>query len=252
MTEGHTVSLDPPITAASGDSGDTIDKLFDKGGDAEVAVEKTKKSKRKRKTVRDATTFPPKKLREDYHAAASNTGGKSLAAIRDLVPDGSSVPSGVTKPPTVVYVLPTLDDGPTDLMSGLNLRTCPPSLRYVVSSDDSHHSGSCSKVKYFARSPATDVLVTTVAVTTTVTADVSVVPPPKVRVVFKNLETFGDSTSAGGANADAAGTSKLNEPADSSDSFYVPKWNVTNDSVLDDPYVCRDLTVRLALPALFS
>ncbi|GKE79884.1 hypothetical protein Tco_1549884, partial [Tanacetum coccineum] len=34
--------------------------------------------------------------------------------------------------------------------------------------------------------------------------------------------------------------------------IYVPKWNVTNDSVLDDPYVCRDLTDRLALPALFA
>ncbi|GKA91312.1 hypothetical protein Tco_0813182, partial [Tanacetum coccineum] len=219
---------------------------------SEVAVEKTKKSKRKRKTAGDATTFPPKKLREDYHAAASNIGGKSLAAIRDLVPDGSSVPSEVTEPPTVVYVLPTLDDGPTNSMYGLNLQTCPPYLRYVVSSDDSHHSGSCSEVKSFAKSPATDVPVTTVAVTTTVTANVSAVPTPKVRVVFKNLETFGDYTSAGGANADAAGTSKLNEPADSLDSFYVPKWNMTNDSVLDDPYVCRDLTDRLALPALFS
>ncbi|GKF85320.1 hypothetical protein Tco_0250218 [Tanacetum coccineum] len=34
--------------------------------------------------------------------------------------------------------------------------------------------------------------------------------------------------------------------------IYVPKWNVMNDSVLDDPYVCRDLTDRLAPPALFS
>nr|GEZ03829.1 hypothetical protein [Tanacetum cinerariifolium] len=33
--------------------------------------------------------------------------------------------------------------------------------------------------------------------------------------------------------------------------IYIPKWNVTNDFVLDDPYVCRDLTDRLAPPALF-
>ncbi|GKB46430.1 hypothetical protein Tco_0897183 [Tanacetum coccineum] len=122
--------------------------------------------------------------------------GKSLATIRSLIPDGSSVSSGVIKPPVVVSVTPMPVDGPTDSVSGLNLWTCPPSL---------------------------------------------------------------------GANADAAGTSKLNEPADSSDSFYasqdldsetlhriyVPKWNVTNDSVLDDPYVCRDLMDRLAPPALF-
>ncbi|GKB70158.1 hypothetical protein Tco_0931570 [Tanacetum coccineum] len=192
ITKGRTVSLDPPITTASGDSGDSIDKLFDEGNDvgqensverdddvleetitkdaSEVAAEKTKK-KRKRKVVGDASgsTFPPKRLREDYHARASHTGGKSLATIRDLVPDGSSVPSGVTEPPTVVSVPPTLDDGPTNSVSGLNLRTCPLSLR----------------------SPAKDVPVTTVVVTTTIAADVSTIPPPK-----------------------------LNEPADSSDSFY--------------------------------
>ncbi|GKA64656.1 hypothetical protein Tco_0764363 [Tanacetum coccineum] len=249
LTEGRTVSFNPPVLAVSGDSGDSIDKFFDEGNDdvpketiakdvSEVVAEKSKK-KQKRKVVGDASgsTFPPKRLREDHHAAASNTGGKSLAAIRNLVPDGSSVPSGVTKPPTIVFVPPTSDDGPTCSVFGLNLRTYPPSLRYVVSSDDSHHSGSCFEVKSFARSPAADAPVTTVAVITTVTADVSAVPPPK-----------------------------LNEPADSSDSFYasqdldsktlhriyVPKWNVMNDSVLDDPYVCRDLTDRLAPLALFS
>ncbi|GJX11078.1 gypsy type transposase [Tanacetum coccineum] len=207
---------------------------------SEVTVEKTKK-KRKRKAAGDASgsTFPPKKL---------------------------SVLSGVTEPPAVVSATPTPDDGPTDSVSGVNLRTCPPSLRYVVSSDDSHHSGSCSEVNSFARSPAADVPLTTVAVTTTVIADASAVPPPKVRVKSKNLEILRDSASAGEVNADAAGTSKLNEPGVSSDSFYasqdldsetlhriyVPKWNVTNDSILDDPYVCRDLTDRLAPPALFS
>nr|GEW82732.1 hypothetical protein [Tanacetum cinerariifolium] len=116
------------------------------------------------------------------------------------------------------------------------------------------------------RPPDKDAPVTTVVVPTTVTADASIIPPPRVRVVSKNLKIVADSTSSGGVNVDAACTSKLNEPVDSSDSFYalqdldsdtlhriyVPKWNVTNDSVLDDPYVCRDLTDRLAPPALFA
>nr|GFB95041.1 hypothetical protein [Tanacetum cinerariifolium] len=34
MTEGRTVSLDPPVIAASRDSGDSIDKLFDVGNNA--------------------------------------------------------------------------------------------------------------------------------------------------------------------------------------------------------------------------
>ncbi|GKF72279.1 hypothetical protein Tco_0208393, partial [Tanacetum coccineum] len=34
MTEGRTVSLNPLVTAASGDGSDSIDKIFDEGSDA--------------------------------------------------------------------------------------------------------------------------------------------------------------------------------------------------------------------------
>ncbi|GKD79960.1 hypothetical protein Tco_1342581 [Tanacetum coccineum] len=203
LTEGRTVPLNPPVLAASGDRGNSIDKLFDEGNDdvpeetvakdvLEVAAEKTKK-KRKRKVAGDASgsIFPPKRLREDYHAAASNTGGKSLAAIRDLVSDGSSVPSGVTEPSTVISVPPTPNDRPTNSVSRLNLRSCPPSLRYVVSLDDFHHSSSCSEVKSFAKSPAADAPVTTVAVTTTVTGNASAVSPPRLGLCQKILKFLG-------------------------------------------------------------
>nr|GEV65943.1 heat shock cognate 70 kDa protein 2-like [Tanacetum cinerariifolium] len=171
---------------------------------SKVAAKKTKK-KQKRKVVGDASgsTFLPKRLKDDHPAAASNTKRKSLATIRDLVPDGSSVLSGLTGPPTVVFVPPTPYDGSTYSVFGLNFQTCPPSLRYGVSSEDSHHSGSCSEVKYFARSPAADVPVTTVTVTTTITTNAADALPPKVRIVSKNLEIFRDSASAGGAKADA-------------------------------------------------
>ncbi|GKG53515.1 hypothetical protein Tco_0554915, partial [Tanacetum coccineum] len=61
-------------------------------------------------------------------------------------------------------------------------------------------------------------------------------------VESKNIENVGDSASDGGANADAASISKLNKPSTSSDSFYASQ----------NPYVCRDLTDRLASPALFA
>ncbi|GJQ95636.1 putative reverse transcriptase domain-containing protein [Tanacetum coccineum] len=261
LTGGCTVSSNPPASAASRDSDDSIDKLFDKGGDAgqEHAIE------------RDDDVLEETVSKDISEGGLSRHSfqyrGKSLATIRGLIPDGSSVPSEVTEPPVVVSVTPTPDDGPTDLVSGLNLWTCPPSLRYVVSLDDSHHSSSCFEVNSFARSPTADVPVMTIAVTTIVIADASAVPPLKVRVKSKNLEILGDSASAGEVNADAAGTSKLNEPAVSLDSFYasqdldsetlhhiyVPKWNVTNDSVLDDPYfnveaawqVCLGAEVRI-------
>ncbi|GKB56905.1 hypothetical protein Tco_0913091 [Tanacetum coccineum] len=262
MTEGRTVSLGPPVTVASGDSGDSIDKLFDEGNDAdqehsvergddileetiakdasEVAAEKPKK-KRKRNVTGDASgsTYPPKKLRDDYHSLPPNTdtSGKSLAALRSMVPEGSGIPRGATEPLLAASVDPMPDVGPVDSMSGLNLWTRPPHVRYVVSSYDSRHSGSYSEATSFVRSLVADAPVVTVAVTTTVVADVVAVPRSKTRDESKNLENIGDSAFAGGANADAANISK---------------WKVKNDSILEDPYVCRDLTDRLAPPALFG
>ncbi|GKE21567.1 hypothetical protein Tco_1433079 [Tanacetum coccineum] len=211
----------PPAPTASGDSGDSIDMLFDKGNDVEqersterdddvlketiakdvpeIVVEETKK-KRKSKAVGDASgsTHPPKRLREDFHAATSDIGGKSLAAIRGLIPEDSSV-------------------------SELNLWTRP-----LVS-----------------RSSVADVLVVTTVATTTIAADVFAIPPPQVRVVS------GSPASVGGAKKNVASTSKLDEPATSSDSFYaaqyldsetlhniyIPKCKVTNDYVLNDPLI---------------
>nr|GEU93326.1 hypothetical protein [Tanacetum cinerariifolium] len=265
MTEGRTVSLDPLATAAYRDSGDSIDKLFNEGDDAgqehsvkkdddvldetiaqdvsDVAVEKAKK-KRKRKVAGDASgsTHPPKKLRDDYQSAPLNTSGKSLATLHGLVLDGSGIPSGVTKPLITASVSPTQDVGPTDSVSG---STCELVLPISL---------------------VADALVVTVAVTTTVVADVDVILGSKARVESKNLKNVGDSASAGGANAFVASILKLNKPSSSSDSFYasksldtktmhrvyVPRWKVMNDFVLEDVYVCRDLTDRLAPPALFA
>ncbi|GKD82169.1 hypothetical protein Tco_1349008 [Tanacetum coccineum] len=199
--EGRTVPLVLPASAALGGSSDSIDKLFDEGDDAEqehsierdddaleetiakdvseVVVEKAKK-KRKRKVTEDASgsTYPPKKLRDDYQSVPSNTGGKSLAAIR-----------------------------------------------------------SYSEANSFTRYPVANASVVTVAVTTIIVADVAAVPVPRVRVELKNLENFRDSTYAGRANANAASISK---------------WKVINDSILENLYVCRNLTNRLASPALFT
>ncbi|GKA78210.1 hypothetical protein Tco_0784747 [Tanacetum coccineum] len=225
MTEGHIVPLDVP----------------------KFVVKKTKKPKQKRKVTEDASgsTHPPKKLREDYHAAPSNAGGKSLAAIRGLVPEGSSVLSDVAKPRVVT---PTSDAGPTNSVSRLNLRTRPPGARYVISSDYSPYSGSHSKAKSFVRSPVADALVVTVAVTTTVAANVYTIPIPRVRVESKNLDNIGDFASDGGANTDTASVSKLHKASTSSDSFYasqsldtetmhriyVPMLTMANDSILKD------------------
>nr|GEU64327.1 hypothetical protein [Tanacetum cinerariifolium] len=201
-----------------GDSDDSVDKLFDEAADAEQ-----EHSVGRNDDVMDETVAKDvsEKLRDDYHAATFITGEKCLATIRSLVLEDSSVPSRIAKP---------------------------------------HIDGLADSVSIVPDTP-----VMTIAVTTTVVADASIVLVSKDKVRSGNVETFGDSASAGEANLNAASSSKLNEPTNSSNSFYasqdldsktlhniyIPKWKVTNDSVLDDPYVCRDLTDRLAPHALF-
>ncbi|GJY06888.1 hypothetical protein Tco_0373942 [Tanacetum coccineum] len=71
---------------------------------------------------------------------------------------------------------------------------------------------------------------------------------------------------AADVNPDLAGPSQLEESEGSDDSFYelatfdpseakrwyVPRWNITNDSLLDDGFSCRTLVDRVATPAFFA
>nr|GEV29491.1 hypothetical protein [Tanacetum cinerariifolium] len=217
MTEGRTVSLSPLVTTTSEDSGDNIDKLFD-DVDHEHSVEKGDDVLEKT-IAKDAS-----------ESLLPNTSGKSLASLRGVVSKGSVIPSGVMEPLIAASVAPVSDVGPLDSVNGTNLRTCPPHVRSLVVADIAVFSGS------------------------------------KARDASKDLENIGDFASLGEANADATNISKLNKPYTSTDSFYasqsldtetmhriyVPRWKVTNDSILEDPYVCHDLTDRLAPPTLFA
>ncbi|GKC49113.1 hypothetical protein Tco_1071858 [Tanacetum coccineum] len=176
MTEGRTVALDPPATAVSGGSSDNIDRLFDEGDNAgqehsaerddvqeeviakdasEVVVEKPQK-KRKRKVIGDASgsALPPKRLRDDHQSLPPRTGGKSPIALRGMVLDDSIIPSDVMRHVVTASVTPTPDVKTVDSVSGLNLRTCPPHVRYVVSSDSSLHSDSYSEAASLVKSVA--------------------------------------------------------------------------------------------------
>nr|GEV15624.1 hypothetical protein [Tanacetum cinerariifolium] len=246
MTEGHTMPLSPPVTTASEDSGESVDKFFDdvdqehsveRGDDvleetiakdaSEVIAEKTKK-KRNRKVVRDASgsIYPPKKLRDDYQSLLPNTSRKSLATLRGVVSEGSAIPSGVTEPLIATSVAPVSNLGP------------------------------------WISSPTVDAPVVIVAVTTTVITDIATLPGLKSRDTSKDLENIRDFAFAGGANADATSISKLNKPSTLADSFYasqsldtetmhriyVHRWKGTNDSILEDRdvrHVCLGAEVRM-------
>nr|GEV85595.1 hypothetical protein [Tanacetum cinerariifolium] len=240
--------LSPPATTALKESGDSIEKLFDdvdqeqaiKKSDgvleepiakdaSEVVAEKARK-KQKRKVVGDASgsTYPPKKLRDDHQSLLSNTGGKSLAALRGMVPDGSAIPSGATEPLIAASIAPVSDAGPLDSMSGPNLRTCPPHVR---SSD-------------------ADAPVVTVAITTTIDADVAA--GSKAKDVSKDFENIKDSTSAGGVNADAASILGLKKTSTSSNSFYASQSQILKPYILYSEFnvgaarqVCLRAEVRM-------
>ncbi|GJU33972.1 hypothetical protein Tco_1182326 [Tanacetum coccineum] len=207
MIEGRTVALDPPATAVSGGSSDSIDRLFYEGDNAgqehsterddvqeeviakdasEVVVEKPQKN-RKRKVIEDASGFA-------------------------LPPKNDAMRPGVT-----ASVTPTPDVKTVDSMFGLNLRTRPPHVRYVVSSDSSLHSNSYSEAASLVRSVA-NAPVVTVVVTTTI--DTNVVAGSKAKDVLREIEHIGDSASAGRIDTDEVSISKLKKPSISLDSFY--------------------------------
>ncbi|GKD02641.1 hypothetical protein Tco_1177615, partial [Tanacetum coccineum] len=154
----------------------------------------------------------------------------------------------------------------TDSISSPNLETKPTAVRFVISSDSSHYSGTHVvdvEVSYLVRSAVLDPPVMTAAVTTTAVVETHLVSVPKVTVKPMNPTLFGDSMYTSGH--DIAGPSSLVYPEISTDSFYaiqdlnpetlhrvyVLEWAVTNESIPDDPNMFHSLTDQLVPPALF-
>nr|GEV40547.1 hypothetical protein [Tanacetum cinerariifolium] len=253
---------------------ESIDRLFDEGNgvkkehsirggeyvaltDAivepvnEDVTEKHRRLKKKRKAAGDASgsNLPSKKLRDDY----GTSGASASTATVHLVT------SSVT--PT-----PEREGGDhIDSVSGPNLRTKPAAMRFVISSDSSHHSGTHAvdvEVSSLVMSIVSDPPIITMAVTTTIAVETSLVSVSKVKVKPINSTLFGDSMLTSGH--DVAGPSSPVHPELSVYSFYaiqdlnpetlhrvyIPKWYVTNESVLDAPYMfpcqtCLCVEVRM-------
>ncbi|GKA25954.1 hypothetical protein Tco_0712063 [Tanacetum coccineum] len=91
------------------------------------------------------------------------------------------------------------------------------------------------------------------------------VAPPQENIAAATT-TSTKAKFAADVNLDLAGPSQLKESKGSDDSFYelatldpaeakrwyVLRWNITNDSLLDDGFSCRTLVDRVAPPAFFS
>nr|GEX91594.1 hypothetical protein [Tanacetum cinerariifolium] len=224
--------------------------------EAQALVADKPKKFRKKKTADGASGsgHPPKRLREDHDTfgdVCASTAGKTLAALQDLL-DKSTLAAeiGVTTATTVPFVTSSVTPTPeheggeyTDSVSAANFRT-------------KHSAG---------RSVVPGPIVLTTAVATTFIPGTSVPQPKEVNEPMR-VSIFADSTSAGNIGPDVA---KPSQPAGndiSSESFYVSldmdsetlhqtyvlKWDVLNESALDEPNVYRSLVDPLAPPVFFS
>nr|GEZ02595.1 cysteine-rich receptor-like protein kinase 10 [Tanacetum cinerariifolium] len=188
----------------------------------------------------------PKKIRKKKKVT-DGAGGSGLLERSTL-----AVEVGVTAATIVPFVtsfvtsLPEHEDGGGgDSTTGPIIRTRPAPERFVVR----------------AASP-----VLTVDVTTTVVLGATSVPVHDLGVGRVNLSIFRDFASPTTTEVDVAGLSQPVGTNLSTGSFYISqdmnaetlrhvyisKWNIINDSVLDDPYVCRGMIDHLTPPGFFS
>ncbi|GJS65027.1 hypothetical protein Tco_0679591 [Tanacetum coccineum] len=218
-----------------------------------TVAEKAKGSRKRRKATGGASgsSLPPKKLSDDHGTsrAGASTGGKSVATLQSLL-EGSTLPVevGVVAATTVPFVTSSM--------------TLTPEREGAVILSNA----ADAEVSSIVRSLVPDPPIMTTTVATTVVAAASSVPVPRADDEPVHASIFADSTSADTVEPDIAGPSQPAGTELSADTFYVsqdmdsetlrqiyvPKWNVVNESALDDPDVCRSLVDQLAPPVLFS
>ncbi|GJW96226.1 hypothetical protein Tco_0178034 [Tanacetum coccineum] len=187
----------------------------------DVARRQPEKAKRK-KLLKRSDPLPAKRLRTDHPSLASGTGGKSLASLRQSLPEGS-----LSLGPSSSAVIPT------HVTVSRYIRCLPFFFDFSV-----------PVLIIFFSSCAADAPVYT-------TADIVTSSRGKTLV----LPTSG-----------VGGSSQPETSEESTDSFYetvvlssedakrwyIPRWNITNDSLLDDGFSCRTLVDRVAPPGFFS
>nr|GEW45307.1 protein zinc induced facilitator-like 1-like isoform X2 [Tanacetum cinerariifolium] len=275
-TVGCVVSLLPVAPSrAESELEASVEKLFDEGGstkqgdsaaggghDAEielvtaiedtaagnVTVKRPKRPCKKRPAATDASgsSHPPKKLQGDY--------GTSSERLVLAIPTLPFVTSSVSATPE------REGDASLDSATGGSLRTIGLAVRFVISSDSSHHSStntSRAEVDSVMRSVVPP-SVTTEAVITTSVANVPPVLVPRVanKVTPQVQQSiFHASSSADTIRPDDAGPSHLHgkeismgsQEVDSRNlhNVFVPHRNIPNDALLDDLDTSREFIDHL-------
>ncbi|GJV04954.1 gypsy type transposase [Tanacetum coccineum] len=259
----------------------SVNRLFDEGGsrnqadsaigiDQNIMVEPEVEHVAAETEIVKKVACHHKKRPSGGHAS----GGKSPFVIRELL--ASSILNaevGVAAIPTLPFVtsyvstMPEKDgDDFTDAVTGPNLRTIGPSIRFVISPDSSHHSSTKAteaEVESIPRS-ADPPIMTKVVVTTEAVGVSSYLFPKTVVDTSSRFgpDLFLDSDSADTERPVTASTAQrpgreLSMGSREVDSealheTFVPRWNVPNDTLLDEHDISREFIDHLAPPVLFS
>ncbi|GJY73230.1 hypothetical protein Tco_0477661 [Tanacetum coccineum] len=185
------------------------DMVIARRGKEGVVTEQPKKIKKKR-LIKQSDVLLARKLRTDHPSLASGTRGKTLAGLEQIMPVGSRLLAREQ------FATPSV---------------APPSQESESFVDLSAQASLQIRTTVGSSSTLSAPINTTDATTTSTKAKL-----------------------ATDVNLDLAGPSQLEESEGSDDSFYelttfdpfkakrwyVPRWNITNDSLLDDGFSCRN------------
>ncbi|GJX68970.1 hypothetical protein Tco_0304697 [Tanacetum coccineum] len=169
-----------------------------------IITDKPKRVRKKRKAADGASGsgLPPKTLREDhgdFGDVGASTARKFLVALEGLLDSSTlAVEVSATAATTIPFVTSSVTPTPEH--------------------EDGGHADSITGLNLSSMPPP---LVLTAAVATTIITDATSALAPKAGTEPVPRSIFIDSTSTGEANQDV--------------TDYIPKWNVTNDSALNEP-----------------
>ncbi|GJQ96157.1 hypothetical protein Tco_0007296 [Tanacetum coccineum] len=260
----------PPDTKSDGTLFGGVTTAVEDTTAGTVTAERPKRPRKKRPAVTDVSgsSYPPKKLRGDYWTSSEAViGDKYSSDIKELLESSIlSTEAGLSAMSTLPFVnslvsatLEHKGGAPIDSVTGSNLRTIGPAVRFVISSDSSHHSNASeAEVDSIIRSDVPPPVTTKAVITTSV-----VRVPPVLRVADKVIPQvqqfiFHESSYADTIKLDDAGPSHLprkklsvgSREVDSENlrEVFIPHWNVSNDALLDDLDTSREFIDHLAPP----
>ncbi|GJV08541.1 hypothetical protein Tco_1346197 [Tanacetum coccineum] len=260
----------------------SVERLFDEGGCTEQgdsAVgggQETESEKRQAASDASGSSHPHKKLRSDHGTSSGAvSAGKSPSALKELLASSIlNVEFGVKVVATLPFVTsfisatPEHESGvPADFITRPNVRTIGASERFVISSDSSHHSStnaSRAKGDSVIRSAVVPPVMTEAVIATHVTSIPSALAPESSTKVVTPVHAsmFHDFDSTGTVRPDAAGSSHVPRKEllmgsrevdyESLQDVFVPRWNIPNDSLLDNLDASREFIDHLDPSVLFA